>query len=182
MDFKLKKENCSKLKEIARESIKNYIKNKKPLAVETDDEELKQKRAVFVTLNKNEMLRGCIGTVIPQTSIIEGVSELAVSAAMNDPRFPPVLESELPDINIEISVLSPMKKIKNFDEIIPGKHGVMIKKDFATGLFLPQVWEHFNNDKEAFMGELCSQKAGLPSDAWKNPENIEIYVFTVFKF
>jgi hypothetical protein len=182
--FSIQPENQKILLQIARKSIAAFIKEKKmPRVSAREDSELQGLAAVFVTLTKdNGNLRGCIGTTEARYPLIDAVNQLAVSAAFQDPRFSPVAESELPDIHIEISVLSPLKQIQSSDEITPGVHGVVVERNGNAGLFLPQVWEHFPNDKEAFMGELCSQKAGLPRDSWKKDKTIKIYTFTVFAF
>jgi AmmeMemoRadiSam system protein A len=128
------------------------------------------------------MLRGCLGTTMPQTILKNAVVQMAIAAAFEDPRFPEVTIEEMDEIKIEISILSPMTKIDSHREIIEKKHGVVIKKGFRTGLFLPQVWEHFLT-KEDFLNELCTQKAGIPADSWKNPDSeTELFVFEVFSF
>lgn len=105
---------------------------------------------------------------------------MAVAAAFEDYRFAKVSDSEMPDIKIEVSVLSPLTRVKSADEIKAPLHGVIVRRGGKSGLFLPQVWEHFTS-KEAFMDELCVQKAGLEANAWKDPST-EIYIFTVFAF
>ena len=142
--------------------------------------ELCDPAAVFVTLHKQGRLRGCIGTIQARTPLYDAVLEYAEMAAFDDSRFQPVTSDELKDIDIEISVLSPMKKIASPKEIIPGKHGVVVSKGFRRGLFLPQVWEQLP-DMEQFMGYLCAEKAGLPFDAWKG-DGVELLVFTVHAF
>jgi len=144
------------------------------------DEILSTPAAVFTTLEKNGGLRGCIGMTQAVYPLFEAVKKTAKSAAERDPRFYPVEKSELEEIKIEISVLSPMIKVKSAGEIIENKHGVYIEKGSRAGLFLPQVWEHFG-DKEDFLNELCSQKAGIPKNAWKDG-SADIFVFTVFSF
>ncbi|MCK9476660.1 MAG: AmmeMemoRadiSam system protein A [Candidatus Muirbacterium halophilum] len=167
---------------IARDSIQSFLIKKEHPKVTLETEELHKERAVFVTLTKNGNLRGCIGTTMPQTILKKAVVQMSIAAAFEDPRFPQVTEEELKQIKIEISILSPMQKIDSHEQIIPNKHGVLIKKGFNSGLFLPQVWEHFNS-KEDFMNELCTQKAGIHADSWKNPnEKAELFVFEVFNF
>jgi len=113
--------------------------------------------------------------------LYKAVQQMALSAAFDDYRFDQVdSQDELNKIKIEISVLSPMTRIKSPDEIKQNVHGVIVRQGNQSGLFLPQVWEHFST-KEAFMDELCRQKAGLDSNAWKNPDT-ELYVFVVFAF
>ena len=135
------------------------------------------KRGVFVTLKKNNELRGCIGLIEPVTELSEVIKEMALSAAFNDSRFSPVEKDELKNIDIEISVLTPPQKISNPEkEIILGRHGVIIKQGSHSGVFLPQVATETGWDLETFMAELCTQKAGLSSDCWKNG-SVDIYTF-----
>ncbi|MFH0985157.1 MAG: AmmeMemoRadiSam system protein A, partial [Candidatus Omnitrophota bacterium] len=110
------------------------------------------------------------------------VQEMAVSAASQDPRFSPVNADELGQLEYEISVLSPLRKITSTDEIELGKHGVQISKGFFHhGVFLPQVATETGWNKEEFLGELCSQKAGLPRDCWKDPAvNLQVFTADVF--
>ena len=106
---------------------------------------------------------------------------MAISAASQDPRFRPVSTEELRNLEYEISVLSPLRRIGTADEIILGKHGVQVSKGFHHGVFLPQVATETGWSKEEFLGELCSQKAGLPRDCWKDPDvNLEVFTAEVF--
>jgi len=181
-EFSLTKESQIELLRIARNSIDGYLSTGNIPPVTTKIPELLNDGAVFVTLEKNHNLRGCIGTTEARMPLYKAVSQLAIAAAVEDTRFNPVTKGELKDINIEISVLSPLKKISSPDEITEGKHGVVVKKGFRSGLFLPQVWEHPQlATKEAFLSELCSQKAGLEPDAWKKGD-VDLYIFTVFAF
>lgn len=164
------------LLKIAREAIENYLKTGKVAKLEVTDK-FKEKRAVFVTLRNNEELRGCIGHLEAYKPLVEAVAEMTIAAAVDDNRFLPVTLGELPQIKIEISVLSPMQKISNVSEIKLGEHGVMIKQGFHGGTFLPEVAEHFNYNLEEFLNSLCVHKAGLPPDAWRDPKT-EIYIFT----
>lgn len=180
-DFRITETSQKELLKIARGSIEHYLENRDLKPIKYNDQELTTPAAVFVTLTKNGMLRGCIGTTVPQAPLCDAVNEMAVSAAFQDYRFPKVSQNELKDIHIEISILSPMRRVTNPDEIKPHVHGVVVKgRNNRGGLFLPQVWEHFE-DKEGFMSELCYQKAGLSRNAWKDPET-ELYIFTVFAF
>ncbi|OGS45125.1 MAG: hypothetical protein A2539_00575 [Elusimicrobia bacterium RIFOXYD2_FULL_34_15] len=181
-EFSLTKESQKELLKIARESIDKYLNTGKITEFSTNNPELTNNGAVFVTLEKNHNLRGSIGTTEARTPIYEAVSQLAIAAAFEDHRFPPVSKDELKDLNIEISVLSPLKKVSSANEIIEGKHGVVVRKGSRSGLFLPQVWEHEElSKKDAFLSELCWQKAGLERDAWKKGD-CDIYIFTVFAF
>ena len=135
------------------------------------------KRGVFVTLKKNNELRGCIGLIEPVTELSEVIKEMALFAAFNDSRFSPVEKDELKNIDIEISVLTPPQKISDPQaEIALGRHGVIIKQGSHSGVFLPQVATETGWDLETFMAELCTQKAGLSSDCWKNG-SVDIYTF-----
>ncbi|MDZ7290144.1 MAG: AmmeMemoRadiSam system protein A [candidate division KSB1 bacterium] len=130
---------------------------------------------VFVSLHVKERLRGCIGYVEGLRPLPEALQEIAISAASRDPRFEPLEAEELPVVEIEISVLSPLRQIESPDEIILGKHGLMVRSGYHQGLLLPQVALHNNWNVETFLAHAC-QKAGLPSEAWKDPETV-IYVF-----
>lgn len=180
-DFSISEPSQKELLLLARKAIKEYLTSKEVIDFSIDkNSELLQLAAVFVTLTQNEDLRGCIGTIEPQYPLCEAVIRMALSAAFDDSRFSPLTLKELPVTKIEISVLSPMQKISSTNEIIQDKHGVLIQKGNRSGLFLPQVWEHFDN-KEDFMNELCLQKAGLPETSWKDGA-AEIFIFTVFSF
>ena len=140
-----------------------------------------QEMGAFVTLHKEGQLRGCIGNLVGQQPLYLTVRDMAVEAAVDDPRFPPVKLEELKDIEIEISALSPLKKIESADEIKMGIHGVLLRRGFNSGVFLPQVATETGWSKEDFLSELCSQKAGLPPLAWKD-KSTEIYIFTAEVF
>ncbi|OGB60645.1 MAG: hypothetical protein A2Y94_03355 [Caldithrix sp. RBG_13_44_9] len=101
---------------------------------------------------------------------------MAKSAAFNDPRFNPVVKKEIPDLEIEISVLSPLKKVKDVKEIQVGKHGIIIQQGFQRGLLLPQVATEWGWNREEFLEQTC-HKAGLPADAWEDPSS-EIFIFS----
>lgn len=165
---------------LARASIVDCLKDKSTRKYSAADKELISPAAAFVTLTRNGELRGCIGTTAPQWPLYETVIRFAQAAAFEDYRFPKVSIDELKDIKIEISVLSDMARVKNAEAIEKGRHGVLVCSNGSSGLFLPQVWEHFEN-KEDFLSELCAQKAGLPPDAWKDGR-VELYTFTVFAF
>lgn len=183
-DFSISQENQKELLLLARKAIALYLNKHEVMDFSIDkNDELMRPAAVFVTLTQNGALRGCIGTIEPQYPLFEAVIRMAISAALNDSRFFPLEAGELPETKIEISVLSPMVKVKNPDDIVAGKHGVLVQKGARSGLFLPQVWEHFRgtNKKTQFLNELCSQKAGLPQNAWQDPA-AELFVFTVFSF
>ena len=130
---------------------------------------------VFVSLHVHEALRGCIGYIDGLRSLPEVIPETASAAALRDPRFEPVREEELDDIDIEISILSPLEKISGPAELTIGEHGLLVRSGKRQGLLLPQVAPRAGLDAEAFLEHTC-QKAGLPADAWKVPE-AEIFRF-----
>jgi len=176
------KEQKKKLLEMAREAIEYYLKTGKRLEVnQPDDPVLSKNMGAFVTLHKYGQLRGCIGNLIGEKPLYLTVIDMAVESAVDDPRFPPLKLEELKDIEIEISVLSPLERIDNPDKIILGKHGVLVRKGFRSGVFLPQVAEETGWSKEEFLSYLCSHKAGLPPYAWKDKDT-ELYIFTAEVF
>lgn len=165
---------------IARRSITSVVNGWGLPEVEPKTENLKTPCGAFVTLTINDNLRGCIGYVEPVKSLAEAVNEVAAKSAVEDPRFPPVEPDEVDKLEIEISVLSPLKLVKSIDEIKVGEHGIMIKKGWRRGLLLPQVAIEHNLTKEEFLEHTCL-KAGLYPDCWKD-KNTEIYVFTAVIF
>jgi len=170
-------ENQKKLLlKIARETLENYLLGKKLPELKIDDPVLNEKRGVFVTLRKKVNLRGCIGYIEPVEPLYLAVRTMAIHSATRDPRFEPVTYEELKDIEIEISVLTVPQRVKSADEIVLGRDGVIVKRGFNQGVFLPQVAEETGWTKEEFLSYLCSHKAGLPPDAWKDPKT-ELYIF-----
>lgn len=170
-----------RLAKIARDSILIYLKTGKNLEVEETDPLLLKTMGAFVTLQEHGQLRGCIGNIVGIQPLYLTVRDMAVEAAVGDPRFTPLKAAELKDIEIEISVLSPLEKVKSADDIQLGRHGVLIKKGYSSGVFLPQVAVETGWSKEEFLSVLCTQKAGLPADAWKD-KSTEIYVFSAEVF
>ena len=177
----LNKEQKNKLLEIARSSIETFLKTGKKLEVKVADPVLSQKMGAFVTLHKHGQLRGCIGNMVGEGPLYLTVRDMAVEAATGDPRFAPVTAEELKDIDLEISALSPLEKVDSADRVQMGKHGVVIKKGFNSGVFLPQVATETGWTKEEFLSHLCAQKAGLEPNAWKD-KSTQIYVFTAEVF
>lgn len=163
----------------ARRTIERRFDGEEQPAGLSPDPRLNLPGAVFVTLTEAGRLRGCVGTVSPAMTLSDAVRYGAFSAAFRDGRFNPLGKGELPGVEIEISVLSPMKQVQPGD-IKPKAQGVLLVKGGQSGLFLPQVWEQIPG-KEEFMGELCEQKAGLPRDCWKDPA-AKLYSFTVDSF
>lgn len=171
----------------ARESIEGKLFSKKSKG--KDDSVLSprflEKRGTFVTITINNNLRGCIGHIIPQESLIEGIRINAINAAFRDPRFKPLSREECERIKIEISILTEPKKLsyRGADDLLnslrPGVDGVIIKKGYRQATFLPQVWEQLP-DKKEFLTHLCL-KAGLDGYAWKK-EKLEVSTYQVQAF
>jgi len=177
----LNKAQRKKLLEIARSSIDTYLKTGGKLKVAETDPVLLKEMGAFVTLHKQGNLRGCIGNLVGSQPMYLTIRDMAVEAAVGDPRFPPVEASELKDIEIEISALSPLERVDSADKIQLGVHGVIVRKGFRSGVFLPQVATDTGWSKEEFLSQLCAQKAGLSPDAWKD-KSTELLVFTAEVF
>ncbi len=169
------------LLKIARETLKSYLQGKGKPQFEAKYRQLKEKYGAFVTLEKNEQLRGCIGHIVADKPLLEIIPEMAIASATQDPRFPPVSYDELKDIKIEISVLSKPVRVKDPNEIIVGRDGLIIRKGFYSGLLLPQVPVEWGWSKEEFLTQVCL-KAGLPGDAWKEKDaELQRFSAQVFK-
>lgn len=144
-----------------------------------------ERRGTFVTLTINRGLRGCIGHIVPQETLIEGVRVNALNAAFRDPRFRPLSQGEFDRIQIEVSILTEPKPLAYSDaadllrKLTAGTDGLIIKKGFHQATFLPQVWEQLP-DKKTFLTHLC-MKAGLAGNAWEN-EKLEVYTYQVQAF
>ena len=178
-DFALTDEEKQMLKDIALTSIKDSLDRKRIVEPTTLTETLKQKCGAFVSLHKQGRLRGCIGHFGEDVPLHEIVAEMARAAAFEDPRFMPVTKDELDDIDIEISVLTPMRRIQSLDEFQLHKHGIYIKKGYRSGTFLPQVADEVNWTKEEFVGHCAQDKAGIGWDGWRDAE---LYVYEAIVF
>jgi len=174
-------EEKKKLLNIARSSLEHYLKTGKKMPVEENDPVLLKKIGAFVTLNDKHGLRGCIGSMVGTEPLYLTVRDMAIEAGTGDPRFAPAKFSELKDLEFEISVLSPLERVDSADKIEMGKHGVLIRSGFKSGVFLPQVAIETGWSKDEFLSNLCYSKAGLSPDAWKD-KNTEIYIFTAEVF
>ena len=161
---------------IARTAIESHCLGKPSPDIPITSQVLKEKRGAFVTLHNRENLRGCIGYIRAQKPLHQTISEMARAAAFQDSRFKPVTQGELGDLDIEISVLTPLKKVSDLEDITVGEHGIYIIKDHHSGLLLPQVATEQKWDRESFLKHTCT-KAGLPEDAWKDKAT-EIYIFS----
>lgn len=172
----LSKEQKGKLLKLARTTMEKYINQGIIPKFEDKDPVFMEHFGAFVTIHKKGSLRGCIGIIEGRQPLFETIIEMAIEASRNDPRFDPVMPDEIKDIDVEISVLTPKRRVNSIDEIELGKHGVIVKRGFAGGVYLPQVATETGWTKEQFMASLCSGKAGLSADAYKDPKT-EIYVF-----
>ncbi len=165
--------------DIARKSIWAAVKQEAMPVFSCNHPDLQGEQGVFVTLKTHGQLRGCIGRFVSDKPLCQLVSEMAVSSATDDPRFEfnRIKPSELTQLEIEISVLSPLTPLKNPLDFELGRHGIFIRKGFHVGCFLPQVATEAGWGKEEFLSHCCSSKAGLPANAWKH-KDVEIYTFT----
>ena len=168
------------LLEIARKSVASAVKKEPAPDFSYDHPDIQAKQGVFVTIKNRRKLRGCIGRFVSDIPLYKLVSEVAISSSTEDSRFfdNPVTPSELDQLSIELSILSPLKRITDPLDFELGKHGIYVKKGFQSGCFLPQVATETGWSKEEFLSHCCSGKAGLPKEAWKH-RDIEMYTFTV---
>jgi len=169
------------LLQIARDSIQTYLTTGKKLEIKEADRLLSQEMGAFVTLRSHTELRGCIGNLIGSEPLYLTVRDMAIEAATGDQRFPKVSLGELKNIEIEISVLSSIKRITDPNQIILGTHGVLVKKGINSGVFLPQVATESGWSRDEFLDNLCAHKAGLASDAWKD-KSTQLYIFNAEVF
>ncbi len=164
------------LHEIARQSIAAGLRGEAPPPLPQLSGVLQEPRGAFVTLHKRGALRGCIGFIEAIKPLAATVQEMAYAAAFRDPRFPPLTAAEWPDIDVEISVLSPLRRIQSVEEIQVGRHGLYLRRGRHHGLLLPQVATEYGWDRDTFLQQTC-RKANLPVRAWQDPQT-EIYVFS----
>jgi AmmeMemoRadiSam system protein B/AmmeMemoRadiSam system protein A len=167
---------------LARAALQGYAKEHNLPEVKDGafSPRLRERCGVFVTLHKNGELRGCIGHILPQAPLWQAVVENAVSSGFRDYRFPPLTEEELKEVNIEVSVLSPLRKINGPGEFQVGREGILIQLGRYSAVFLPQVATEQGWDREETLCQLC-RKAGLPWNAWWH-KDMEFYVFTTTVF
>ena len=167
--FSLNETEKNYLLKLARNTIDQYLKTKRIPAIPENNltPNLKTKTGCFVTLHKNGRLRGCIGNFSGTLPLAEGVQEMAVAAATEDPRFNKLRPEELKSVKIEISVLTPLKPIDNLKDFELGKHGIYIQKGMNSGTYLPQVADGKDWTKEEFVSHCSKYKARLGKDGWK---------------
>jgi AmmeMemoRadiSam system protein A len=161
--------------DLTHQAVAEAVTQKRLLRKIPGNDFLQQHCGVFVTLHVAGKLRGCIGVIQPKEPLGENVARCAFSAALEDPRFAPMQPEELPNLEIEVSLLSPLERIQP-EQIEIGKHGLLVEQGFRRGLLLPQVAVEHHLGREEFLAETC-HKAGLPVDSWKAP-NTRIYGFT----
>lgn len=179
-DMQLSEKQKNLLLDIARRTITNHISGIKLPDFKIDNSLLNEKCGAFVTIHEKGKLRGCIGNIVGNLPLWETVSKMSIEAATGDPRFPPVSIDELEEIDIEISVISPFKKITDIDQIQAGKHGIFIRQGYYQGLLLPQVATEYNWGIKEFIEHTC-MKAGLGKDCYKS-KNCEIFIFSAIVF
>ncbi len=168
------------LLKLARNSIEEYLKSGRRALLPNAEGVLGEIRGAFVTLHRKGRLRGCIGNIVGRMPLVETIREMAIASAVGDPRFHPVSLAEMQELDIEISVLTPLERITDVNEIEVGKHGILMTRGMYSGVLLPQVATEYGWDRETFLEETC-HKAGLPADAWKDPTtSIEIFSADVF--
>jgi AmmeMemoRadiSam system protein A len=156
------------LLDLARKTLESYLTDKTTPQCRLFDGALTEKKGAFVSLHNGEDLRGCIGQLSPDAELYEVVQHCVISAALEDTRFMPVTKAELAELNIEISVLTPFRRIQQIEDIEVGKHGLYIAQGYYRGLLLPQVAVQYGWDRITFLRQTC-RKSGLPESAWQDP-------------
>ena len=179
MEYNLSEKEKSILLQTARERITSSLEKRKPVYSDPT-QNLLIPCGAFVTLQKQKALRGCIGHITGTAPLFDTIKDISYSSGFQDPRFSPLSLSELNDIDIEISVLSPMKKISSIEEIETGTHGLYIIKSGRSGVLLPQVPVEQQWDRDTFLTHTC-YKAGLDGECWKDPTT-EIFIFSAIIF
>jgi len=167
---------------LARQSIEAELAGKRPEPSADDfDDALRRPAGAFVTLRTHEGdLRGCIGSIVAREPLFRAVISSGLNAALRDPRFAPIRIDELPELELEISVMGPIERVADVADILPGRDGLIISRGSRTGLLLPQVATEYGWDRETFLDQTCI-KAGLPPGSWRHPETkIEKFSAEVF--
>ena len=176
----LSAEEHAELLRLARETITTYLQDRRVPDYRTENPHFLLPGGAFVTLKEHGDLRGCIGYIYSESPIYETIQQAAVAAATQDPRFPAVRPSELAEITLEISLLSPLEPVRDPEDVVVGKHGLLIRKGYYQGLLLPQVAPEQGWDREQFLQGVC-YKAGLPPNTWRDA-TAELYSFTAEVF
>ncbi len=168
------------LLKLARNTVEAAVKKQKEPDASDAPAKLKEKGAAFVTIKKNGELRGCIGHIIAYMPLVDCIKSVGASAALQDPRFPPMKPDELAKVEVEVSVLTPPEKVNDLEKIVVGKHGLIMKNGTNQGVLLPQVPVEWGWEKETFLKQTC-HKAGLSQNCYKDPKT-EIYAFEAIVF
>ncbi|MDP2945972.1 MAG: AmmeMemoRadiSam system protein A, partial [bacterium] len=159
-----------------RKTLEEYLVSGRVVPLSPKNKILLEPFGAFVTLHKKDELRGCIGQFEPQKPLFQVIQEMAIAAATQDFRFSPVTATELGEITIEISVMTPKRKIDDWRKIKLGLYGVVVEKNGHAGTFLPQVATETGWNLAEFLSQLCEQKAGLSPEAYKDPTT-KLFVF-----
>jgi AmmeMemoRadiSam system protein A len=160
---------------IARDAIVSNVRSGETFVEPREEKALNARHGCFVTISQKGQLRGCIGNFQSKLPLFKEVAEMAIASATKDPRFYPMKDEDLNDFQVEISVLSPLHKVEDPEEIEVGVHGIYLEKGYYRGVLLPQVATDHGWDRLTFLRQTCV-KAGLPTDAWQ-AEDTEIYIF-----
>jgi len=181
VDLGITEQEKETLRNVVKKTLDSCVKTGKVPEFNNFNGHLGEKWGAFVTLTKRGELRGCIGNIIGTKPLITTVAEMTREAALGDPRFPRVQPSELPDIQFEISVLTPIRRVKDINEIVIGRDGIIITQGYNRGLLLPQVATEWGWDLNTFLEQTC-RKASLPNNAWKDKSTIiEAFSAEVFR-
>ncbi len=165
---------------LARTAIVARLENLPPPDWPRDRPRLLRPLAAFVTLKAGADLRGCIGSLDFHAALADNIIRCAAAAATDDPRFPPLDPAEAAGLRIEISILGPFARVHDpVEEIVPGRHGLVVSRGSRRGLLLPQVASEHGWDVRTFLGETC-RKAGLPPDAWERGATVQAFEADVF--
>ena len=179
-DRPLNQEEKKRLLQIARGTIEDHVQGRRPASTQPDLEGLSFERGAFVTIHRHGSLRGCIGNFFSDQPLVNTIEEMAVAASSHDPRFPPVSPAELEELDLEISVLSPLREIQDVSEIQVGEHGIYIVSPRGRGVLLPQVATEYGWDRDTFLDQTCL-KAGLRPGCWRD-EQTKILIFSAQVF
>lgn len=169
IDLGLDESERRALHAIARSAIQAALEGAAPPPARPDSPRLLEPRGAFVTLHYRDRLRGCIGMISAAAPLYHAVHDMALSAAFRDPRFPPLQSGELEGLSIEISVLTPFEELTSVENIVIGRHGLMITRGSNSGLLLPQVPVEQGWDRDTFLDQTCI-KAGLPPGSWREAD------------
>jgi AmmeMemoRadiSam system protein A len=170
----LSEEDRKAILELARQGVLHAVCHERPLSTFPTTGIFAEHRGLFVTLHVSKKLRGCIGVIEGHTNLGEAVASCAADAALHDPRFSRVRPEEMSALEIEVSLLTPLAPIRP-EEVEIGMHGLLVERGTRRGLLLPQVAVEHRLGREQFLAETC-MKAGLPREAWKDPET-QLYGF-----